>query len=303
MRSGLNINSRLNPTQRMTMYLQNATTALVSAKHYNPEYDIALATNLQDKDIPQEFHDIFSHSGIKIFHIPFDEFRFADGVNWGLAFYKLCALYHLVNETNYQNFLYTDSDVYIQGRLAPVFDEARENILLYDINEGLNVPDYVRFLDEVANFYTDRKFVTRYGGEFFAANKHMASDFVNAAREIFNDIKSSGKSINMGDEVLIAITADKFRSSIRNAGSYIFCFWTGQFRLVSTCYKYNAVTVLHIPSEKGSGLVKVYDRYISRGNIPANSTVWKVCRLSNGMTMKNRVKLFVKKFILRRSGL
>ncbi|MBQ7577781.1 MAG: hypothetical protein IJT21_05915 [Synergistaceae bacterium] len=302
MQSGMNFNKNISTDQRLLMYLKNSCVALVSAKKYNPDTDCALVTNLSDDQISAEIHEIFRRDDIKIFHVPFDEFRFDNNTPWGLAFYKLCALSHVLRETDYKNFLYLDSDVYVQGTLSPLWEELQENILLGDTNEGLKVPDYVNFLGQTRKFYPDKKFVTRYGGEFVAANKLNAEKFITEASNFFNKIKSAGQIIEMGDEVLIAITADKLKISVRNASSYIFRFWTGDFRLVSTCYRFNAVTVLHMPSEKTRGLMKIYDNYIKKGTLPSNKKVWKMCHLSggrySGMKFLHRIKLFLKETFL-----
>ena len=76
MKSGVNFNQKISTNERLLMYMKNACVALVSAKKYNPESDCALVTNLSDNEIPAEIHEIFTRENIKIFHFPFDEFRF-----------------------------------------------------------------------------------------------------------------------------------------------------------------------------------------------------------------------------------
>ena len=301
MRSGVNIGRNLDTQERMLVYLKVASVALVSAKRYNPECDVALVSNLCEQEIPSEIRDIFSREAIKFFSIPFDKFRFKDNMPWALAFYKLCALEHIVNETNYQNLLYLDADVYVQGSLMSVWEEVKKNILLNDINHSLNVPDYIKFLDEVGKFYPDKQLITQWGGEFFASNKENAQIFIDNASKIFDVVKSSGLEITGGDELLISIAADNFRNIVKNAGGYVFRFWTVDFWLVSTCYRWNAVTVLHMPSEKERGLMKSYEKYIVKGKLPANKEVWKICRLSGsrytGRSLKGKVKLFLKELL------
>ena len=175
--------------------------------------------------------------------------------------------------------------MYIQASLNSIWQELQENILLYDINEGLNIPSYLAMLEQTRKFTPDKKFITRYGGEFVAANRENAGKFISEARKIFNAIKDSGQVVTGGDEVIIAMTADKLKNLIRNAGSYIFRFWTGSFRLVSNCYKSNPVAILHMPSEKTRGLIKIYDKYIKKNKLPANKRVWKICKLSGSIKL------------------
>ena len=301
MKSGVNFNQKISTNERFLMYMKNVCVALVSAKKYNPDIDCALVTNLDDKDIPAEFHEIFTRENIKILHYPFDEFKFDNDTPWGLAFYKLCALSHVLRETEYKNFLYLDADVYVQGSLDSIWQEVQENILLGDTNQGLNVPDYVRFITQTQKFYPEKKIITRYGGGFVAANRENAEKFIINARKVFNKSISENIIIEMGDEVIINIAADMMKERVRNATSYTFIFWTGDFRLVSTCYRFNAVRVLHMPVEKTRGLINLYDKYIKKGTLPSHKQLWKICHLSggrySGMSLLHRIKLFVKEIL------
>ena len=38
----------------------------------------------------------------------------------------------------YESICYMDTDVYIQGSFDAIWTECRQNIMLYDINHGLN---------------------------------------------------------------------------------------------------------------------------------------------------------------------
>lgn len=54
---------------------------------------------------------------------------------------------------------------------------------------------------------------------------------------------------NFGDE-FIARLASYNKKMIKKSYGYIFGYWTKSFRLVSTCYKYNEVSIIHVPDEK-----------------------------------------------------
>ena len=143
--------------------------ALISAKYYNPDSDVALVTNFGRWNIPEEFLSIFDKWEIKVMEIPFDQFRFQGSYTWALAFYKLCVLKKL-SCMKYESICYMDTDVYIQGSFDAIWTECRQNIMLYDINHGLNTRDYVLLCDEIESYCGQRKLITHYGGEFFAAS-------------------------------------------------------------------------------------------------------------------------------------
>ena len=81
-------------------------------------------------------------------------------------------------------------------------------------------------------------------------------------------------AIDAGVKRVVCLSTDK--------AAYIYRFWTGaSFRLVSTCYQYNRIIVLHVPAEKEKGMKKLYERYIQKGIVPADRIVWKTLRLLN----------------------
>ena len=135
MNSGVNVS--IKGKGKIEIYLKNACVALISAKYYNPDSDVALVTNFGRWNIPEEFLSIFDKWEIKVMEIPFDQFRFQGSYTWALAFYKLCVLKKL-SCMKYESICYMDTDVYIQGSFDAIWTECRQNIMLYDINHGLN---------------------------------------------------------------------------------------------------------------------------------------------------------------------
>lgn len=262
MNSGVNVS--IKGKGKIEIYLKNACVALISAKYYNPDSDVALVTNFGRWNIPEEFLSIFDKWEIKVMEIPFDQFRFQGSYTWALAFYKLCVLKKL-SCMKYESICYMDTDVYIQGSFDAIWTECRQNIMLYDINHGLNTRDYVLLCDEIESYCGQRKLITHYGGEFFAAS-----------------------------------AANEMRESIKNAGAYIYRFWTGAgFRLISTCYEYNRITILHLPAEKEQGMLKIYDKYIKIGKIPVDEKVWKTFRL-NRIPFLDKIKKMLRNTIMKK---
>lgn len=170
MNSGVNVS--IKGKGKIEIYLKNACVALISAKYYNPDSDVALVTNFGRWNIPEEFLSIFDKWEIKVMEIPFDQFRFQGSYTWALAFYKLCVLKKL-SCMKYESICYMDTDVYIQGSFDAIWTECRQNIMLYDINHGLNTRDYVLLCDEIESYCGQRKLITHYGGEFLQLLQRM----------------------------------------------------------------------------------------------------------------------------------
>ena len=114
--TGVNIKSE----DSFNIYMKNCCVALLSAKKYNADSDVALVTNIE---APEPYKKILCDNEILIIKAPFDAFKFADNYKWGLAFYKLCALKYVVENTEYDFYSYLDADVYIQSSFSNIWRE------------------------------------------------------------------------------------------------------------------------------------------------------------------------------------
>lgn len=285
--TGLNIN-----TNALETYLKNICVSLISAKKTNTDLDVALVTNI---NIPTKYEKILLENNVLIYIEPFDSFVFPDSYRWCLAFYKLCALEKMVTKYNYDNYIYTDADVYVQKSLDKVFLELKDNILLYDINHGLYVKNYEIIVEEFNRFGID-SYITHYGGEFFGACRENAILFVDQCKKIFDDMQAKDFVTTKGDEFILSIAAYKMKNIVKNAGAYIYRFWTGYFYLVSTCFKYNEIAILHLPYEKDKGILKLFDIFIKKKSFPEKSKVHKICHL-NRMPIIIRIKCTLKEML------
>lgn len=289
-KTGVNITDN---NGRKNVYLKNCCVALISAKHYNPDCDVALVTNIQ---VPGAYEALLSKHGVQILFAPFEFFRFDLQYTWALAFYKLCALQTVVLEHPHKAYCYLDTDIYVQGNFAPIWQECSEHIMLYDINHGLQVKDYQHFLGEIHAFMETSSFITHYGGEFFAAAHDDAVLFLKECSCVYKEMQEKAFVTTHGDEFITSIAAQKMRNRIKNAGAYIFRFWTGGFRLTSTCYQYNPVIVLHVPAEKERGMLTLFRRYMKKGIVPKNETVWRCLHLKH-RSARVTAAVFVRKLL------
>ena len=288
MQSGINMHK----DNRLDTYMKNLAVALVTAKHFNPTCDVALATNIKEDELSPSIVQVLKRNDILIFYYPFDRFRFCNSYPWGLAFYKLCCLSYIIETTNYECICYFDSDVIVQNSLDSLWKETNEHIMLYDINHGLNTKNYQIMCKEVNEFIVDKhdSLPTHYGGEFFAACRKNAILFLKHIHNIYDEMIKREYMTTKGDEFIITIAASNCKTIIKNAAAYICRYWTDcDFRLVSTNYKYNAVCILHLPSEKTRGIIAIYNRFVSKGKMPSKKAIWKICRLSH-QTLKDRVR-------------
>ncbi|MDE7381510.1 MAG: hypothetical protein K2N03_05205 [Muribaculaceae bacterium] len=264
-----------NVDRQKETYLKNICTAALSAKHNaGVNTEVMVVSNI---DIPSPYGELLTDKGVAVEKCEFDRFNFGssakDGtpVRWQLAFYKLCALAHCIEKFDYMAFCFLDADVYVQQNFDRIWTDAQNNILLYDLNATID--GYM--VKEMKEFLKNERFLTHYGGEFFAASKSLASKFLDEAEKVYDKMLAEEYMTRSGDEFITSIAADNLREYIKNGGSYIRRYWTGSYRVVCNDYDKGNIVILHVPAEKEQGIVRIYNKYISKDIIPGNKVVWK----------------------------
>lgn len=284
-RTGANIKKR---TSTLDVYLKNCCVALISARNHNSsDTDCALVTNI---NVPEIYKNILLNNQILIIHQDFDCFQFDNNYKWSLAFYKLCALHQVVRNTNYKNYAYLDSDVYVQSSFEVVWNECCNHILMYDVYGGCEVSD--SFATEIHDFDNSIHSVIHYGGEFFATNRKFAMEFSETSLGVFNKMQLKQCVTSHGDEFIISLSALNYSNIISNAEKFICRFWTGTYRSIPEVYR--DILVLHMPAEKEDGIISLFNQYIAREkSLPGNAMIYKICHLK-APSLITRIKIVVK---------
>lgn len=295
--TSVNINK---PKERLSVYLSNCCTALLSAKNHNPNVDVALITNLTF--IEERYQNILNEAGIKILTCPFDSFLFPDSFKWSAAFYKLCALAFVLKTigVNYDNIMYTDSDVFCQLPFSSIWNEcAEDKILLYDLCESSSNSLYKRFCEEMK--FVGLNSPIHYGGEFYASSVKNAKFFIERCLFFYDLLIRNKTTFASGDELIVSAAGNTI-SNTKNAGAFVFRFWTDSFRISTTRYLFNPVIVLHCPDQKERGLKKLFEYYLRHGRFPKTKKVHSVLNLSH-VSLKTKIirflSIFLKKYKIR----
>lgn len=258
------------------VYLKNSFVALVSCKYFNKNVDVAFVTNLK---LNEYWLKLFRSYGIKVFEVAYNAFVFDKDYGWSLAFYKLCALKYILT-LEYDNIVLLDTDTYVQREFADIWDECKNNLLLYDISKGLYNSDYKIFCNEAQKYLETTEYLTRWGGEFIAGSRKRLMKFLKKCEEIyFNMIEKRFVTIN-GDEFIESIAAWHMRDEVKNAAGYIFRYWTAySWHYVCSNYHSNPVCVLHCPREKDYGFVKLFNYITKYRHLPGARKVYRMLNL------------------------
>ena len=280
-RSGENIsiNKGGSEEQIKELYLKNSCISLISAKRFNPQDEVALCTNIE---VPQYYIEILNKEEIKILKIPFDTFQFEKEMKWSLAFYKICVLNHLLEETCYEKICLLDCDTIVNKDFAALWDEAGYGVLMYntfDSYESKMRQDIKREFQELFPEYDCRNNEYFAGGEITGDRKYI-KELVHTCRLIYNTMLSKKKETTVGDE-FFWYGVDKMKPGLIIAGNgYYEHYWTYEgFRLISTNYFYKKVSVMHFPVEKEKGIIKVFDYYVRKREFPEQRILWHMLSL------------------------
>jgi len=129
--------------------------------------------------------------------------------------------------------------------------------------------------------FVGSKYCVHYGGGFFASNRLLAERFSDECGRVYEEMISRNFMTNQGDEFITSVAAYRMKQYVKNAGAYVFRYWTGSFRFICNNYRAGSVVVLHLPAEKEQGLLKLYDRFVSKGHVPSNKVVWSITHLNH----------------------
>lgn len=252
-------------------YLDCCFVSLISAKLRNAQDDIALVCNIQ---LSEKYQSMFRENDIKVIFKEFDNFQFSKDMKWSLAFYKLCALEHVVEKFSYENYVLVDTDTYFISEFNELWEETKNSILLLDLDHSISNKQCKQMYFEYTQLYSKYINFTNYGGEFIAGNRVYLNIFLKTLNEVYLDIVNSNSKTEHGDEFIISIAAHKNKLIIKNASPYVSRQWTGGFYLTSTNYYYNPVNVLHLPREKDYGFNYVLKFYRVFRKLPHNDLVF-----------------------------
>lgn len=252
------------------IYYKNTYVSLWSIKANNPDVDVALFTNI---DTPEKWTDLYQQVGIEIIKVPFEKYTFPQNFSWALTAYKLNALEWAVENLEYDEYVFLDSDTITLDSLTPIWNELEHNtnsIMLYNVGHMYGHPHRQVILENYKMLYGKDEGIVHYGGEFIAGSKKMLVQYMREVSDVFRRIEACEFNVHPDtqDETLISIGARNIK--ILDAIPYMCRYWTDKtFYLVSTNWSNNPVLIWHLPAEKTRGILRVYN-YVRRHNkLPA----------------------------------
>jgi len=253
---------------KLETYLENIVVALISAKRNNPDDSVELIVTENTLPLlPEYFVSLLKANNVGIRTMPFTYFKNDEGQIWSFSFYRLSIMLELSKDKIYENIVSIDSDTFTTKSYKFLYDDCKNYILLLDLNHSHEI---IQAQDTAKDYLALRNkeiYFINYGGEFIAGSSEKLFAFMSECLNVFNELNEKQIKFTHGDETVLAISAFETNLKIKNAGPYVYRFWTGRAkRIISTVYEYNPVCVFHVPDEKITGLRFIYD-YFRKKNI------------------------------------
>lgn len=285
---------------RGDIYYENAFIALKSVKSKNPQITVGVISN---REVPKFYQKLFNDNEIQIWYAPFDQFVFPTSYKWYLAFYKLTTMRWVVNNLSFDYFIQIDCDVVCNGSLSDLVEDLQYGIMMLSGPFTYHHAVRVLYRDIYQKMYNDINPMIKWGSGLIAGKKSDMQVFMDSCLKIHEQMKkiSLDKMQLVGEEYITSVAAIHSGLPIRDGKAYMHVYWTGQFYLVSTNYKYDKIVLLHVPDEKEIGMLKLFNRYISHGKMPSDKVVWKYLGLSSPHRIR-AIKIQIAKLLKKAKG-
>lgn len=287
------------------LYLKNAIVALKSVKINNPDVDVAIITNFP---LTTFYHDILNKHNILQYQCDFIDYEMPPHFIWSLAFYKITTIKWVIENLDYDFYLQLESDEICINSLDDMWKELESKILTVFSPfryEHSNRVKYSKLFNEF-NKSSTKVMIEKTGAGFIAGSKSLLKHFIEISNKVYNYIKEriNEVSIDIGDELYTSIYCALYPEKVGRANPYADIYWTKNFYLVSTNYMYDPVSIIHLPSEKTSGLIYLYKYLVKRGKLPHKKKIYKIMGFPKskppfnfGLFIKRCIKGFSKRVL------
>lgn len=202
--------------KKLALYMENIFVSLRSAAIHNPEDTVMLVVN---KAVPEPYKSLFERENIKIKEIDFDSYVMPENFVWSLAFFKLCALFHVTEEEDYENFLLLDADTITMQGYREMWEECETGVILYPLGHSYHHHDRERIRSDYVKLYEEQINIVHYGGEYVCGNRQVLRYFLRECRSVYERMKEKDFCVDdhTGDETILSIAAARMQVSRERA--------------------------------------------------------------------------------------
>ncbi len=273
----MSANVSLDNAQGCEVYLKNALVALKSVKDNNADVDVALITNFE---LSPFYCELFEKYGIARYQCPFEDYAMPPAFTWSLAFYKMTAIKFVTENLDYDYYLELESDELCLSNFDDMWAELDDKLLVRYSPFRRGHPGrgiYTKLYDTYLGKESGRV-IEKTGAGFIAGSKAGYTHFVAECDKLYAYMMQNieGLDSKLGDELYPSIYCALFPERTASANPYVDVYWTGKFYRASTNYAFDAVSIVHLPAEKETGLVDLFDYLLKKGKLPPSKKIYKM---------------------------
>jgi len=136
----------------------------------------------------------------------------------------------------------------------------------------------------------------KYGSGFIGVNKRQTSLFMEQCLSIYEDIKRKDFDLDVliGDEFITSIAAFHLVEVMKSARPYMDVYWSLNFYLTSTNYIFDKMVFLHLPDQKRSGFIYLFDYFIKKNKFPSYKQWYRILGLPKSKPPFYFIKLYIR---------
>lgn len=256
------------------IYIKNACVCCFSAKKYNPTCDVAFIHNLSE--VPEQYDKFFKKHNILSIYVPYEKYTFPSTYKWSLAFYKLCVLDYLAHQEKYDAITMVDTDTIIIDSLESMWEVSETRLMLYNVQHPNDLEAYQERLKEYRRLYSANVFPSVWGGEFISASRIILREFMEECKKVYDKIIENNFETQFGDEFITFCAAENYKAKISDAAPYIRRYWTVNIYFQVFTDHALKLKIMHIPNEKNSGFLRIYNYILKKGDLPQKDVIFKI---------------------------
>ena len=273
----MSANLSCNNNRGCEIYLQNAVVALKSVIDCNPNVDAALVTNFP---LESFYKELLAKYGIIHYECPYVDYTMPPHFTWSLAFYKIATIKYVAEFLNYDYYLQLESDELCIHSFEDMWRELDHKLITVFSPFRYDHPNRTTY-SKLYNTYfnsSNETVIEKTGAGFVAGSKKSFQHFSETCDNIYEHLQAHIDELdtNLGDELYTSLYCAMYPEKVARANAYAAVYWTNKFYFVSTNYFYDAVSVIHLPAEKNSGMLRMYQYLIKHERLPKLAKVYKI---------------------------
>ena len=267
-----------NVNKAMEVYLKNSFVCFSSIRNCNKDIDDLTLVLFSNFPLYEPYKSMFESIDVKNVVLPFGEFAISDNFAWSIVQYRYDVMKYIAENFESEDIVVQlDTDIYCAGSLKDMFEELTENLLLYDVQHSFHNVDRHHVLYNYEKIYGKVGHLIHYGGEFIGGKVEHIRKLFDGCKKVIKEADGIEGLENYNDEHITSIAVyHDLKNIVQNANAYIFRYWTQRFYLASTNYNRNKVVLWHMPAEKDSAFIYLFNYYQKKQRFPKDKKVAKL---------------------------